>query len=69
MKIRVMCNGWIPPMHHSGLPGSFRDTVNCNTRFEVEIQDPVIEQAIQAGLESGFKPEIWIERIVTGDET
>lgn len=64
MKVQVMCNGWNCNMHHQGMPGEFRDLMNCNTRFDIEIQDPVIEQAIKAGLEAGFKPEIWIEKIV-----
>ena len=64
MKVRVMCNGHTPPMSHSGMPGKFRGTLYMGKRFDIEITDPEVEQAIEEALDYGFKPEIWIERIL-----
>lgn len=64
MKVRVMCNGNTPPMNHSGMPGKFRDVLFLGKRFDIEITDPEVEQAIEEALDYGFKPEIWMERIL-----
>ena len=63
MKVRVMVNGHTPPMHHTGMPGKFRDTLFIGRRFDITIDDPEVEQAIEEALEHGFKPEVWIEAI------
>jgi len=64
MKVQVMSNGFICPMNHSGMPGKFRETIYIGKRFEVEINNPEIEQAIEEALDYGFKAEVWIEKIV-----
>jgi hypothetical protein len=50
-------------MHHTGMPGKFRDVLFIGKRFHIEITDPEIEQAIEEALDYGFKPEVWIEAI------
>jgi hypothetical protein len=64
MKLQVMSNGFTPPMNHSGMPGKFRKTIFMGKRWEIEIHNPEIEQAIEEALDYGFKAEVWIERII-----
>ena len=63
MKLQVMSNGFTPPMHHSGMPGKFRDVLFIGKRFDVTIDEPEVEQVVEEALNAGFKPEVWIEAI------
>lgn len=63
MKVRVMVNGCVPPMHHTGMPGKFRDVLFIGKRFDVTIDEPEVEQVVEEALNAGFKPEVWIEEI------
>lgn len=55
-----LCNGWIPPVQHQGMPGKFRSDLFVGKRITATIDDEETIIAIKEGLAAGWKPELWV---------
>lgn len=61
MKVRLLCNGWIPPFNITSTLGNPRESININTRLEATINaTPEQQEAIRDGISKGWRPEFWI---------
>lgn len=57
-----LCNGWISPVHHQGMPGKFISDIFVGKRITATIDDEETIITIKEGLAAGFTPEFWVTR-------
>jgi hypothetical protein len=61
MRVRMMTNGWIPPVILTGGTETPHQMIPIGTRIEFPIEDDTLTTPIREALSNGYKLELWIE--------